>query len=206
MTNETITLHNHMLSPLEITNAQELLKFALITKPDLEKALIILNKYYNKNNPIFDINISLPGLNTFTPLDMACFSGSTKIVEFLLKNGAKPNGDNEYTIPLHLASARNHMGCVYYLLKYGADINKPNKVGQTGLMRACEAGHNDMVQLFLLNNLGIRPEIMVTCKDGLTCLDYALNQEHYEIIQIIEHIKMNKAIKMKEEGKKRTKI
>jgi ankyrin repeat protein len=57
----------------------------------------------------------------FTAIDQAVGQGSLKIVEFLLKSGAKANSRNANGTPLHTACAWRRLQIARLLLQHGAD-------------------------------------------------------------------------------------
>lgn len=187
---------------------QEEASFALIGLPNINDALVILNKYYSKNNPILDINEPLPKCGSFTPLCTSAWQGVTKIVEFLLANGANPNHTiDEMVIPLHLAVSKGHEAVTYYLLKFGADINQTSKTGQTALMRACETTGVEVIKILLHDSWNIAPDILKKSNDNKTCSEYALEKDNKEAARLIEFKRLQRIVPQKgAETVKRTKI
>ena len=57
----------------------------------------------------------------FTAIDQAVGQGSLKIVEFLLKSGAKANSRSANGTPLHTACAWRRLRIARLLLQHGAD-------------------------------------------------------------------------------------
>lgn len=204
MTTELITPPIVKLTSSELED----LKLAVIGQPDINSALSTLKKYYDKNNPLVDINKPFPDLGSFTPLYMATWQGSTKVIEFLLRNRADPNFTmDNLTIPIHSAARHDNATNVFYLLSAGAEVDKESQTGQTALMHACEMGHQEVVRFLLNNTLGIHPDIMKKCNQQKTCMDYALEKGHYETIRLIEYTKLKKNLSHKAtDSTKRTKI
>jgi ankyrin repeat protein len=111
--------------------------------------------------------------NGWTPLQLACRSGSLKNVQMLLELGANPGvvvpgtGNNL----LHLASFNCHNG--HDIIRFLVDVEKFNLEipanGWTPLQLACRYGSLKSVQRFL--RLGAR--IDVRLPNGMTLLDLA---------------------------------
>lgn len=102
----------------------------------------LVSKLLATNLPygIDDFSHDTKGQN-FTPLCAAISQGNVRISELLLKNGASPEGDFDvkerisiskiYKTPLLIAAEHNIPELINLLVKYGADINRPNKIGLT---------------------------------------------------------------------------
>ena len=69
----------------------------------------------------------------------------------LLEHGANPNCEEpcEQASLLQWASSRGCLDIVDLLIKYKADVNKRDCLGNTPLMDACKNGHYDVVELLL---------------------------------------------------------
>lgn len=69
----------------------------------------------------------------------------------LLEHGANPNCvEPRRKAPLlKWASDKGCLDIVDLLIKYKADVNKPDANGDTPLMAACRGGHLDVVELLL---------------------------------------------------------
>lgn len=97
--------------------------------------------------------------------------GSIPMLEYLLANGADPNGIDGLggETALGLGAILGRLDMVRILLSAGADINHRDWYGKTPLMLACESG-KPMVAEYLLN-MGADP----TAKDrrGCTARSYA---------------------------------
>ena len=75
-----------------------------------------------------------PGL---TPLMLASRRGHAHIVDYLIKNGADADLQNEDgDSSLAIAAQYNHLNIVRYLAACGAKIDVPNKGGETALFKA----------------------------------------------------------------------
>lgn len=172
-------------------------------------ALNTLNQYYNKKNPIMNINEPLPDCGTWTPLATSVYLGKTQEVEFLLKNGADANHNIDgSSIPLHLAILNGKFNIVKYLIKYGADANKKTEAGQTGIMIACEQGQTEILQYLIDNIDTLKLNVMEIDNNNKTCLDFALEKGNFQEIRMIEYYKLKKMIPQKssDSGTRKTKI
>lgn len=178
-------------------------------KVDTTESLNILKKFYNKGNPILDINGNLPNFGVWTPLTVASYSNNYKGVNFLLENGADPNlAYDNMSYPLHTAAGRGNELCVIELLKGGAEINKLDAIGKTALMRACERKDlkRTLVELFFNKNI---------CKDELD-LNILLNNKSYldiakdtgspEIAKLLSYLSLKNKLVVKGIQEKRIKI
>jgi ankyrin repeat protein/Mg2+ and Co2+ transporter CorA len=68
--------------------------------------------------------------------------GNIDIAEYLLKNGAKPDGAPGGRVsPLFKAIEKNHVGIVQLLLKFGGNVDAQDKQGRTALMTAAWKNH-----------------------------------------------------------------
>jgi ankyrin repeat protein/Mg2+ and Co2+ transporter CorA len=68
--------------------------------------------------------------------------GNICITEYLLKNGAKPDGAPGGRVsPLFKAIEKNHVGVVQLLLKFGGNVDAQDKQGRTALMTAAWKNH-----------------------------------------------------------------
>lgn len=83
----------------------------------------------------------------FSPLHWACKEGHIKIVEMLIRRGARINvtnmGDDT---PLHLAAAHGHRPIVQMLLQNRADVNFTNEHGNSPLHYACFWGYGAVAE------------------------------------------------------------
>jgi ankyrin repeat protein len=97
------------------------------------------------------------GVNVFddgnyTLLKGAARSGSTKVVELLIKHGAevdKVHGNGCICTPLIIAAHEGHVDVMQILLDNHAAIDRPGDRHGTALYRACQGGHEGAVGLLL---------------------------------------------------------
>ncbi|XP_013134563.1 PREDICTED: integrin-linked protein kinase [Papilio polytes] len=109
----------------------------------------------------------------FSPLHWACKEGHIKIVEMLIRRGARINvtnmGDDT---PLHLAAAHGHRPIVQLLLQNRVDVNFTNEHGNSPLHYACFWGYNAIAEdLVLAGAL-----VSLANKDGDTPLEKTRGQ------------------------------
>ncbi|XP_049874595.1 integrin-linked protein kinase [Pectinophora gossypiella] len=109
----------------------------------------------------------------FSPLHWACKEGHLKIVEMLMRRGARINvtnmGDDT---PLHLAAAHGHRPVVQLLLQNRVDVNFINEHGNSPLHYACFWGYSAIAEdLVMAGAL-----VSLANKDGDTPLDKTRGQ------------------------------
>ena len=140
-----------------------------------------------------DIDIDRKDFAGVTALWAACQDGHHEIVELLLnpmkickeiKQGADPNlAKNDGCTPLWVAASQGNTKCIQVLIKYGADVNKPDKTqGATPLFSACQNGKKAAADLLLSSNADIdKPRT----GDGTTSLMMAAHNGHKEIVDLL---------------------
>jgi len=173
-------------------------------KDSKSESIKVFKKYFNKDNPIFDINKPLPGQGTWNALAFATYFGKTDEVKALLELGADPKIELDKKINvLHIAATEGRETMCLYYLKSGVDIDSQCVDGKTALIRACEAGHMNVVSVLIQFN----PDVMLKDKRSKTCLDYALESKSYDIVRFIEHYYLQNKIPLKgKEAKKTVKV
>jgi ankyrin repeat protein len=109
-----------------------------------------------------------------TPLYLACMTGSTSIVEALLKAGADSNAmlpDGETA--LMTAARTGRTDAVKSLLAHGADVNaKEPTRGQTPLMWAAAEGNADVIRLLVERGA----DIQTRSNGGFTAMLFAVRE------------------------------
>ncbi len=118
-------------------------------------------------------------LDWYHPLDNLIryveWKNRVELIELLLLNGAEPNQHN-YRYLLRVVR-QNSIELASLLLKYGADVNSVDDLGNTALMYAVMAESKDMIKLLLEN----KADTTITNNEGLTPINYAVrhsrNQE-----------------------------
>lgn len=84
------------------------------------------------------------------PLFWAAFSGRDRIIELLLKRGAKVDERGiQAATPLYEASYRGHASTVKLLLEHKADVEAVNENGHSPLYAAVSRGHEEAVNALL---------------------------------------------------------
>lgn len=167
-------------------------------KEDAQSGIKIFKKYFDKNNEYYDIDKAIPGQGEWNVLAFATFFGKTEEVKCLLSLGANPKIklNNKITV-LHIASTEGKPILCSYYLNGGVNINSQTITGQTPMMNACEAGHFDVVKILMDS----KPNIVIKDNNQLTCLDYGLKNEHYNIVRYIEYFYLQNKIPLKGEEK-----
>jgi len=122
--------------------------YAACTSGDMDG----VKKLYNDSK--VDYNWA-DGQTGYTSLAIACHTGRTKVVEFLLKKCSKLDLDKatvDGNTPLHLASRFGHKEIVDMLLaEKKIDTKKQNRAGLTAFYTACQFRHKEIVRVMLLD-------------------------------------------------------
>ncbi|NCQ52298.1 ankyrin repeat domain-containing protein [archaeon] len=163
-------------------------------KEDSQEGIKIFKKYFNKDNPRFDINKPLPGQGDWNALAFTTYFNKIEESKFLMQLGADSNNKLSGNISLVSVAARDGKAalCLYYL-KNGSNVDGASDDGMTPMMRACEAGHMDVVQVMI----PFKPNIMLKDNKAKTCLDYGLMNGHYPIVRYIEYFYLQNSIPLK---------
>jgi len=201
------TIQLPKLSESELKFAQELVSKALINnnKEDISESLSILKKYYDKSNPILDINGFIPSCGSWTPLAVAAYFNNYRALNTLIALGAEINfAHDEMSYPLNLAAGKGHEVCVMYLVKAGADINLRDKLGKSALMRVAERSDTKktMLDFFLNENINKQKLDMSIWQESL---DIAKDKSP-EISKSLSYWKLQKTLVPKGTTERRSKI
>ncbi|GBP19378.1 Integrin-linked protein kinase homolog pat-4 [Eumeta japonica] len=126
----------------------------------------------------------------FSPLHWACKEGHVKIVEMLIKRGARINvtnmGDDT---PLHLAAAHGHRPIVILLLQNRADVNFTNEHGNSPLHYACFWGYSAIAEDLV--NAGAL--VSLANKDG----DIPLDKTKGQLVQRLHELAVQQGQELK---------
>ncbi|KAF0682974.1 Aste57867_24987 [Aphanomyces stellatus] len=150
------------------------------------------------------IDINAPDVLGKTPFFIACEKGRESIVQLLLDHpsvdanrtdaGNLPNAANRES-PLMAASKNGHGSVVSLLLQWqpltstnetlGINVNATDEKGNTALLVAAEAGHENVVEILLRSNSC--NDLNATNEDGYGALDLAFSNNHTGVVrQLIE--------------------
>lgn len=105
-------------------------------------------------NPTY---VTLKDKTGWGPLQWCCFLGRDDLIKWLLRNGAKAEGDDTANVmgPIHVAAAWGKMGQVTAMLDGGATIDSVGPQGWTPLLYAAAMGKNDTVEQLLVRGAKI---------------------------------------------------
>ena len=116
----------------------------------------------------------------WSPLHMAAFAGHIAIVDLLLENGARCDSVEKVgNTPMHYAAVWGFVEIVKKLLIKRSFPSAVNLSGRTPLHLAIREGHIDVVKLLL-----VYTDMSLKDKDGLSCLETALECNREEIAEI----------------------
>jgi uncharacterized protein len=99
-----------------------------------------------------DADLSVRGVDGFTPLHLAAFFGGPEAVRAILAAGFPPDADPENTFrvhPIHSASAVGDLESVRALLEAGANPNVHQQGGFTPLHTAAHNANRALAELLL---------------------------------------------------------
>lgn len=127
-----------------------------------------------------------------TALTESCRHGSTKIVEILIKAGAKLElgVGNEWT-PLHQAVRDNRVEVVRLLLRHGSIREAKLKNGNTALIEACQKGYWEIAEMLI--DAGCNIEI--TGHAQKTPLILAATADRHALVRTLVRKRANKDIR-----------
>ncbi|XP_022288625.2 fibronectin type 3 and ankyrin repeat domains 1 protein-like isoform X1 [Crassostrea virginica] len=131
-----------------------------------------------------------------TPIHWAVDGGNTRLIEWIIKDGADVNlkdHSHGWTPLIRCASVNGNRNVALTLLVCGAEVNIQDKDGKTALMVAIINGHQDLVELLLQKNA----DITVKNLFGKTAYDMAHSMERRKIARTIEDYVQSKGIKVK---------
>ncbi|KAL3068977.1 hypothetical protein niasHS_015692 [Heterodera schachtii] len=127
-----------------------------------------------------------------TPLWTAVVDGQTKLLEFLLENGADPNenlklaykGQNRNFSPLHYASIKGNLETFKVLMENGANVKQKtaDEFGTMPLHFACSEGHLEIVKLLVEEG---KADIEIADSYGKTALMVACSFQKCDIVRYL---------------------
>ncbi|MFD3447640.1 ankyrin repeat domain-containing protein [Microbacteriaceae bacterium 4G12] len=119
-------------------------------------------------------------------LHLAAYFGHTKMMEFLLSQGApidaRSTNDMKNT-PLHAATANKQQEAVALLLANGADVHAKQSGGWTALHEAALLGEVGIVQVLLSHGANASDKK----DDGKTPLDIAVEKDHQHVVSVLQN-------------------
>jgi uncharacterized protein len=135
-----------------------------------------------------DVN-STNYISGWTPLMVASYYNHSRLVEYLLKNGANVNQKSLEVLgkigpestALHIASFYDFKESVKALLDNKADVNITDYKGRTALLIASYYGYTEIVRLLM--SKGADPNIPDNSKN--TALNYATKYSFTEIYELL---------------------
>lgn len=122
----------------------------------------------------------IPSKTTKGALYAAVRAEKLEKVQELLSQGANPNGDDDFGIPLMMALIKNTPGMLQLLLEKGADINKKTTFG-TPFQEAAQGDYPKVVEVMLKYN----PDLAVKNLFGRTALDLAKKTNKAKNVELI---------------------
>lgn len=130
-------------------------------------------------NGLKDLLIKTPNLNfnynseNYHPLlCIAARNGGSKLVDFLLDQGAVPNfAGGENTYPIHFAALNNNKALVKLLLDKGANINVKDINGNTPLIVALDRKFYELAEMMMAND---KIDVNACESSGKNALHYAV--------------------------------
>lgn len=105
--------------------------------------------------------------------------GDIHNVDMMLRSGTNPNTSDINGSALSVSILGNHTNIVKLLIAYGADINSPNKSGNTPLIMAARIGDLSIVTRLIYDGVDINYRNNI----GMTALIIASIQGHSSIVK-----------------------
>ncbi|KAM7198944.1 Ankyrin repeat-containing domain protein, partial [Rhypophila sp. PSN 637] len=123
-------------------------------------------------------------------------NGHLRIMKLILTRALNHTHDNKVAVldymdedgmtALHHASISGHKDVMEYMMSKGANLNAVDKLGRSALMRACEAGHVELVKILLMaHRSDIRSEINKRDRSGRTAFDLAAENGDAKILEYL---------------------
>lgn len=121
----------------------------------------------------------------FQPLGLASFFGQAEVARYLILKGARVNSPSHNpmrVMPLHSASAGNHLAVAKVLLEAGADPNAAQADEFVPIHAAAQNGNAEMIRLLL--EYGADPTLETS--DGSTAVDFARQSGSDEVLAALK--------------------
>jgi hypothetical protein len=124
-----------------------------------------------------------------TSVIYCCAHGYSKILQFLLEQGAKAElAGRDGMLPIHFAAKCNSMECITVLLAHGAAVDAITPNGITSLLVASVLGNLSVVQLLVRAGADIEVAFYkgVTSLKGVRPCDAARKERHHEVVRYLD--------------------
>ncbi|KAK4209963.1 ankyrin repeat-containing domain protein [Rhypophila decipiens] len=126
----------------------------------------------------------------------AARNGHLRIVRLILARTLDHTVDNKVAVldymdedgmtALHHASISGHKAVMEYLMSKGVNLNAVDNLGRSALMRACEAGHLELVKILLMaHRSDIKSEINKRDRSGRTAFDLAAENGDAKVLEYL---------------------
>jgi len=133
------------------------------------------------------------------PLSAAASGGHKEFAELLIANGADAVAKNEYgSTPLHKAATKE---IAELLITNGADINAKINDGSSPLLAAAMKGHKEVAELLISKGADVNARSESVLGEDKTALDWAVDQSHTEIADLLRKHGGKTAEELKGEGR-----
>ena len=140
-------------------------------------------------------NVNLVSKRGLSAIMLAAAKAHYDIVKLLSQYGADIHQENKDRTDnvLTYACFGGHKEIIVHLINLGADVNYQNINGDTVLMRACEHGNKETIDMLLstYTRQDILTALMVQNKEGLTCLMKACRTGNLKIIVYLLNLLRN---------------
>ncbi len=133
-------------------------------------------------------NVNAKDNDNNTALHWASLNGKEAAVRLLLENGADLVENCVGTTAIHDATKNGHLEVFKLLVENFPDqLNKPNKYGNTPLMRACIFGRANIIEHLCKTYPNEAYDIDLNHENnrGFTALDIATGRKHDEVIKLL---------------------
>ncbi len=164
-------------------NEQGLLPIHLAAKADeVELVKVMLNAGVDIDARANDL------AKNVTPLFEATAAGHTRMIEFLLKNGAIPDlATSDGLTPVMRAAQDGNISALQVLCRNKADLDLQLPNGYTSLMLAIQHRHSRCIQELLEN--GADPDILNA--DGRSALWLSIKEDESDVVEMLAKNKVD---------------